>query len=164
MRTGKKPSFDDLSNRAKSLISRIPLEDMRELWVWGSWKEPTPNGFSSHVFVVCTSRAACRHYASNRTTDTWLLADELGEEAAKPPVPDDDSLFDASNDADRSGNRRFRLLSFNQLAKEIKAEARVAGDHGVTLLVNPRRGSGRVEADAICRAADFLETMSSGRS
>ncbi len=133
---------------------------MRELWVWGSWKEPTPTGFSNHVFVVCTSRAACRRYANKRTTDTWLLADELGEKAAKPPpVPDDDSLFDASNDGDSSGGRRFRLLTFKQLVNEVRAEAGAAGDHGVTLLVNPWRGRGRIQADLICSARDFVPTV-----
>ena len=159
---GKQPGFDDLGNPTEPIISRIPLEDMRALWVWGSWKERTPRGFSNHVFVVCTSRAACRRYAGERTSDTWLLADEFGEEAAKrPPVPDDDSLFDVNNDGNSSGGRSpwFRLLTFKQLVKEVTAEAKAAGPRGVTLLLNPRKGRGGIEADAMYSAADFVRTL-----
>jgi len=51
-------------------------------------------------------------------------------------------------------------LTLKQLVKEVRAEAKVADTHGVTLLVNPRKGSDRIEAGAVYSAADFLRGLS----
>src|SRR5688572_13472429 len=88
------------------IINHVPLEDMRELWYWGVWKEPTPFPFKTSVLVVCTSRQACRRYLNGQTHDHWWLEED--ELPAKVPLTGtDDEIFDDGK-RDTGSKRRFK--------------------------------------------------------
>lgn len=150
-----------------AIINRLPLEDMRELWSWGTWKEPVPDGFDTWVTVVCTSRQKCLTYKGIQTHDYFLLDDESPEpteEGIGQPVASGEDLskgegvedlFDDGKPEGPPYERRFRLVSFERFVDELRQEVRRSRD--ITLLVNPRKSStGEFTADAIWRAEAFL--------
>jgi hypothetical protein len=148
------------------LINRIPLEDMKQLWAWGIWKEPMPQEFDCTVFVVCTSREACRHYFHKKTNDLWLLSEEDAgsdrpSDLGKNSVLLDDDLFSASHDSDIIDKRKFRPVSFSQLLEEVTVKKQSHSWHDLTVVVNPRHDrNGQIEADAMFSAQEFLATFS----
>lgn len=150
-----------MSNCPKKVISRIPLEDMRELWWWGPWKEPAPLGFSSEVLVICTSRAACLRYRNVQTHDYWLLDDDdIGETIEPaPPIQSDFEIFDEGANEGEGLGRRFKLLTFPQFVKEVQKMGKMMS-WGGTLLVNPRHDKdSNFDADGIFEITDFLRNL-----
>jgi hypothetical protein len=146
-------------------IKRIPLEDMKELWLWGPWKEPMPIGFSTKVLVVCTSREACRRYFRKRNSDYWLLSEDDSNFGAEPDLgeiassPDDD-LFESSPGQQSWHEGQFRLFTFSQLVEEVRREEHNAGAHGLAVVVNPQHdGNTWLEGDAMFSAKEFLATF-----
>jgi hypothetical protein len=162
------------NRRPDAIFHRLPLEDMRELWYWGVWKEPLPAGFSTSVVVVCTSREKCLIYSGIQTHDHFLLDDESPESTKPGDQPfllssdqtprslakarhaeGNEDLFDDGNPKRSASGRRFRMVSFAQLLDELHVQV---GRHSeITLIVNPRHSSSRVvTADAMWRAEAFL--------
>jgi hypothetical protein len=142
--------------RSQDVFQRIPLEDVRELWYWGIWKEPVPSEFSTTVIVVCTSREKCKRYAAIQTHDDWL-DDESTDAPVIAPSENDRDLFDADGN-EVYGDRRFRLMSFETFVNELRRQiARFSPNHRITLLVNPfERSNRQFAADGMYRADEFL--------
>lgn len=146
------------SEAPTSLTTRIPLEDMRELWYWGTWKEHTPRPFSTSVLIVCTSRNACRRYLRGQTHDYWLLDEDESHAKTASTGGDDDLCDDGTGGFD--DRRRFRLLSHAELLEAVRCEH--ARHSGLTLLVNPRsRGNATIEADAMLDVDSLLREQRS---
>jgi hypothetical protein len=167
-------------HRPPAIINRISLEDMRELWYWGPWKEPVPMGFDTCVTIVCTSRQKCLAYKGIQMHDDFLLDDDDNAESRAELVESDSStasttqvpsaieqlnppegegdIFDEGKHERPFYKRRFRLLSFKKFLAEVQEE--VDGWRDITLIVNPRESStGEFTADAILRAEEFLRDL-----
>ncbi len=146
-------------------IDRIPLEDMKELWAWGFWKESMPPEFSCEVFVVCTSREACRRYFYKKTSDLWLLSEEEADSGAvsvlgRKALSFDEDIFAAGHELDSLGKRKFRSVSISHLVEEVCRDYQHLGTQGLTVVVNPRHDSnGQIDADAMFSAHEFLATF-----
>lgn len=150
--------------RPSQIITRLPFEDLRELWYWGTWKELVPDGFSTTVIIACTSRDACLRYLKRQHNDNWLLVDTGEAEAEKlreAPSEPGDAIFDAGRGPHRRGT--FKLMTFVQFVAAVKKDAK--NKPRVSVLINPRKEGGlRVVTDAIYTADALLEALGERRS